>query len=1298
MNGTMDLLQKNALTNLKQYAENRGSTLESSMEGNWSNLSTLEQRTSLAVTRWISKTGRNIDSLLLDDKEKNEMISDLSDAALLTLRQNAVTGVFVYFVDSTNQEDNAICNGLYVRDLNPNSTPSDYSDLSLLRGSAQIAQRYRIPLDNLWREDITFSTQYAAQDESYFSFLKTVRDHMDLDSSDISTWIGPHRVSPDSGLDANDCMSYVRPVIVNGQVVAVIGTEVLMKYLRSGFPYSDFGATGQGGYALLSYDGNATLEKNQLDCTILDVTGSYINFALNRVDHTTLMGTDMDGVYTLETPDHEEMQVSFYPMSLYKSNTPFGTKALGVAAISTNRLAFAASAQLQNSIYTGAIIAFILGMMFLFVIVRHITSPIQKVSWQLENCPADEILVMDKGATHEIATLYDNLNSLRAQRTVSDAALQEERQRYLIALESTKELFIEYDAIKDEMTLFFFRQTEQGSAPKPTVLANFTERVKQGEFSPKDSIETLLQLTLGQLKAQASIRIKAPLIAHIVDAEPDQGYFWYAPKVKNLYDASENLSKVIGMVREITEEKRLERQSNEAQFKDLTTGFYTHEYGMQIVKTKALKHWERQIPFTVCIIKLEQVEHYEAHHGRMYVAVLMEELARQIEQQIDEDDIVVRYSNDEILLFAQDSNIQRSLTNLERLYGYVQQIIMTQEIQPVLSCGLISGIGDLGIDEMVHRAGYALAHSSKTGKPEVYSPMTKAGTEITSESAGKPVAIHVEISLDNLHSVVYDLFEQTVDVIPTLKMALMLMGNLFHLDEIVVAAYDHDFDVNHVRMQWNRMPTIPYSDRIEKIDPADYRVFTEEYLDGGTLLYQTSSMLDAPEGVRTMLCVTDGPDAITYCCTMYENGRDNGRILFRSHDMERQWDEHTMNLMMDVTRIISAYLYILKSNSASKSKSEFLSRVSHEIRTPMNAIIGMTAIAQEQMDDKERVMDCLNKIDFSAKHLLGLINDVLDMSKIESGKLNIESAPFDLMSVFEALDILMRPQIDDKGIQFDVVKDFAPARVIGDEHRIRQVLINFLSNALKFTPEGGSIQLTGAALESPQPDAMRLRFSVKDSGRGIDKESQTKIFGAFEQAGNTETRSIGTGLGLAICRSIITAMGSNIELVSALGEGSEFSFILTLPFADDEGESQHITETVDYAALKDKRLLLVDDNEINIEIADYVLRDGGMQVDHAVNGQDALDRFLSSPPGTYDAILMDIQMPIMDGHEATRQIRKSVEHPDARTIPIIAMTANAFDEDMKISIESGMNGHLAKPLDKKKLYAILHDAICGTQQ
>jgi PAS domain S-box-containing protein len=373
--------------------------------------------------------------------------------------------------------------------------------------------------------------------------------------------------------------------------------------------------------------------------------------------------------------------------------------------------------------------------------------------------------------------------------------------------------------------------------------------------------------------------------------------------------------------------------------------------------------------------------------------------------------------------------------------------------------------------------------------------------------------------------------------------------------------------------------------------------------------------------------------------------------------------------------------------SASKVKSDFLARMSHEIRTPMNAIVGMSHIIKQSADDKDKVLSSINNIIMSSAHLLGLLNNILDMSKIEAGKFEIANEPFSICNAIDEVSSIIAQRCHDKNINFFSNSSKLPNFVLlGDKLRLCQILINLLGNAAKFTPAEGYIALSVDLHEETDND-VSVTFSVVDNGIGMKEEQAANLFKAFEQADNTiSSRFGGTGLGLVISQNLANMMGGCITVKSIEGEGSVFEFTLKFAKSDRELVNKEVVLDID---LKGKRILIVEDIEINRVITKEILLPAGVIVEEAVNGAEAVKMFERSPINYYNLIFMDIQMPIMNGYEATGAIR-ALEREDAQSVPIIAMTANAYSEDVKQSIQSGMNDHIAKPIDVQTIFMKLN--------
>ena len=387
------------------------------------------------------------------------------------------------------------------------------------------------------------------------------------------------------------------------------------------------------------------------------------------------------------------------------------------------------------------------------------------------------------------------------------------------------------------------------------------------------------------------------------------------------------------------------------------------------------------------------------------------------------------------------------------------------------------------------------------------------------------------------------------------------------------------------------------------------------------------------------------------------------------------------------------------AENANKAKTDFLSNMSHDIRTPMNAIIGMTSLIRHDAGNKAKVIEYADKIDISSQHLLGIINDVLDMSKIEAGKTVFKYTDFSILDFITELNTIFHSQIDEKNQTLTIIKEnIRHEWVNGDQVHLMQIFSNLVSNAVKYTQEGGKIQFLVEECETKSSVYAKYRFLVSDNGMGMSADFKDTIFDAFTRAESSMTNKIqGTGLGMAITKNLVEAMGGSIDVESELGQGSCFEVLIDLRIAEDRFVSSAEQAEKDEPAgnvLKGMRFLCAEDNELNAEILMELLKIEGAECTICENGKRVLEAFEQSAPGDYDMILMDVQMPVMNGYEATKAIRRS-SHELAKTIPIIAMTANAFSEDIQHSLAAGMNAHVSKPVEMKVLEKTIRSIKSG---
>ena len=483
-------------------------------------------------------------------------------------------------------------------------------------------------------------------------------------------------------------------------------------------------------------------------------------------------------------------------------------------------------------------------------------------------------------------------------------------------------------------------------------------------------------------------------------------------------------------------------------------------------------------------------------------------------------------------------------------------------------------------------------------------------------------------------------------------------------------------------------PSGPYGDLLrtagEVVDPDAYKDFLENFSSenirklvsrrvrnfGGDFLRRFGNEMRWVS-VRILFDESLAPEEVVLC--------------FQEVEEEKQRELRQRRLLEDA-------LEIARKNEV--SKQSFFSNMSHDMRTPLNAIIGLSDLAAGHVEDPEKVREYLKKINFSSRQLLGLINDILDMSRMEQGKLVLNSKEFDLKQCMEECVGSFRFQAEAARKTLTLQMDVRDAQVMGDPFRIGQVMNNLLSNAVKFTREGDSIRVTVTQMEAAPGQLCKYRLVIADTGIGMSKEYLPHLFEPYSREMRFgERQAVGTGLGMPITQSIVTQMNGEIHVESAPGEGTTFTIILPFAIAHKQAQAAEAADGGEEAfSLEGKRILLAEDNEVNMEITTELLQMNGVAVTQAWNGAEAVERFREAEAFAFDAILMDMQMPVMDGCEAARRIR-ALRRPDARKVPIVAVTANAFAEDIAATSAAGMDAHVSKPIDFAHLVKVLRECI-----
>lgn len=870
--------------------------------------------------------------------------------------------------------------------------------------------------------------------------------------------------------------------------------------------------------------------------------------------------------------------------------------------------------------------------------------------------------------------------------------LEHEKKRYRIALDSSSDVIFEYDLLND--SYISYGSFGRYALPKttPILTKGFLSLLRKGELCHRDYVERYITFITGENTEPIEIREK-------YEEEGKEKYIWVAMEGTPIYDNG-ILVRIIGKKTNINEKKEKEKAALEVVQRDRLTKLYTRNVGENLIRQYLQKKNDDE-EGTLILLDLDNFQKINDTYGYTFGDAILEEVAEVIKAATRQHDIAVRYGGDEFLIVMKNTEAGKTATYGRRIYEKIGNLYVGEKENITISCsvGMVSTKMAKDYLTLFQYADGMLAYVKSHGKNDVlcYSPTSK----VVLEMQGEPyIEGNIDTEIDetlsekgneDIVSFAFSILEQTKDMRSAINLLLGKVGRKLELNKISIIESDANFLSNIITFEWVAKKEFHDSICKYEISQEERSLWISCFDAEGLFVMKDDWRENFTDGIKLE---GNAPRVRNQLYSaIYEEGEFKGAVVFEHSDDKYKWPKDIRTKLKEVSKIISTHITKANADIASKAKTEFLSRMSHEIRTPMNAIMGMTTIAQSVIGNDKKVEECLGKISTSTKYLLSLINDILDMSRIESGSMTVCFEPFDLDALVDEIVVLMSAQAENKSITLEVKRAYQDRILIGDELRLNQVLINIVGNALKFTPEHGVITISVEQVMQEEGMAT-IRFSVKDTGIGINENNLTRIFNAFEQAeNNTARRFGGTGLGLAISSNLVKLMGGKLDVRSEEGKGSEFFFSIVFDVAEETPKYNVVEEKEEETyCLEGNRLLVVEDNPINAEIAQTVLEMAGVETEHADNGEVAIQMFEDREQGYYDAILMDIRMPVMDGLEATKRIR-TLGRADSRSIPIIAMTANAFDEDMKKSIESGMNGHLSKPIDIEKLYKVLQETI-----
>lgn len=1257
---------ENAVIGLDSHTvENRKVVLENDMIEQWSSVYKESDSLSSALTKVLSNHQMDMQGFMGSGKVQEEYLETVFYDMVEVLQYNSTSGIFLVLGNDGDTDSEGEYKGFWVRDSDPQTKTASRTDLLMERGSKVLSQNMSISLDTSWHTDFHFQGNGKRDaDDFFYQPYITAENYVDSRTSmkNLGYWSKPF-ILEDFYKDNHKMITYSAPLVYDKTVYGVLGIEVGVNDLTQFFQVKDLDSDLNAGFALVVDHGNGNYEGIAGEGALYD--------AVSRD------GSD----FVLEEPVQENLRLvqgaaigkqQIYGLvsnlELYSRNVPYEDTQWALCGFVTEDSVYGLISDVYERILGAILGSALMAVILVYFLVQYATEPVYHLVESVRG-GVKGIHGFQESGIQELDELHKVIENLTDTQMQTENQLLEEKERYRIAVESSQDAFFTYKC-KEKLLEIVNSKGNDG----------VWDCGKHPEFLDNDSIHPA-----DKAKLVNAVKSSDGVLDVDFRLQHANGEFqWVNLSGSITFDENKERSRVVGCIHNVHQHKLLEQAQKRKQIYDSITSFYRLGSGLEVVETLC-----RDDPEGVLVLlEIQQFSKIDERYGLIFGDIILEQFAGLLAKRFQEDGlnggIYIRAGADQMLVWlpvCTTGPIVRSVQGLEKEFGALTD---EKHLSLSLKCGIAVTGSRNSLSEALEQTKTALT-AARHGKQEImfYEELSTVEKACAVDVAFAEVASLERLKEMTLSSIALNLFDRDGDTSVVLDILALKLQEKYHLTDIVLTHFNGEYMVNNLLYCWKTWEKKDGWDGMVHCSEKQYQHFVETQ--------EMQQLLTSGESIWKEPLIqpfASGRNDIVFHMT--DNGQYSGSIVFRDIDQDVLEKKEECKCLEEISAIIQNRLNLERHDLSAKAKSDFLARMSHEIRTPMNGIIGMTEIALKDGQTEERRIDCLRKIEYSSEYLLGLINDILDMSKIESGKMRLIEEKCNLMEMIQGLRPLLEAKLNENNIQYIADIQLKNHWFMADSLRLNQVLVNLLGNALKYSRPDGHVWLTVRETEE-EKGFSNLYFQVRDDGIGIAPEKQQLIFRQFEQADNSENaRKQGTGLGLAISRRIVRMMDSDIKLESEPGKGSSFSFNVKLQPVS--GEKTTVTSQPEEISFPGKRILVVEDNELNMEIICTILENYGIKTEQAVNGKEAVRRMEESVPGYYDMIFMDIMMPEMDGLEATRTIR-NLDREDCKKIPIYAMSANAFDEDVKRSLASGMNGHLSKPVNLQVLEKTLQKVL-----
>ena len=1257
---------ENAVIGLDSHTvENRKVVLENDMIEQWSSVYKESDSLSSALTKVLSNHQMDMQGFMGSGKVQEEYLETVFYDMVEVLQYNSTSGIFLVLGNDGDTDSEGEYKGFWVRDSDPQTKTASRTDLLMERGSKVLSQNMSISLDTSWHTDFHFQGNGKRDaDDFFYQPYITAENYVDSRTSmkNLGYWSKPF-ILEEFYKDNHKMITYSAPLVYDKTVYGVLGIEVGVNDLTQFFQVKDLDSDLNAGFALVVDHGNGNYEGIAGEGALYD--------AVSRD------GSD----FVLEEPVQENLRLvqgaaigkqQIYGLvsnlELYSRNVPYEDTQWALCGFVTEDSVYGLISDVYERILGAILGSALMAVILVYFLVQYATEPVYHLVESVRG-GVKGIHGFQESGIQELDELHKVIENLTDTQMQTENQLLEEKERYRIAVESSQDAFFTYKC-KEKLLEIVNSKGNDG----------VWDCGKHPEFLDNDSIHPA-----DKAKLVNAVKSSDGVLDVDFRLQHANGEFqWVNLSGSITFDENKERSRVVGCIHNVHQHKLLEQAQKRKQIYDSITSFYRLGSGLEVVETLC-----RDDPEGVLVLlEIQQFSKIDERYGLIFGDIILEQFAGLLAKRFQEDGlnggIYIRAGADQMLVWlpvCTTGPIVRSVQGLEKEFGALTD---EKHLSLSLKCGIAVTGSRNSLSEALEQTKTALT-AARHGKQEImfYEELSTEEKACAVDVAFAEVASLERLKEMTLSSIALNLFDRDGDTSVVLDILALKLQEKYHLTDIVITHFNGEYMVNNLLYCWKTWEKKDGWDGMVHCSEKQYQHFVETQ--------EMQQLLTSGESIWKEPLIqpfASGRNDIVFHMT--DNGQYSGSIVFRDIDQDVLEKKEECKCLEEISAIIQNRLNLERHDLSAKAKSDFLARMSHEIRTPMNGIIGMTEIALKDGQTEERRIDCLRKIEYSSEYLLGLINDILDMSKIESGKMRLIEEKCNLMEMIQGLRPLLEAKLNENNIQYIADIQLKNHWFMADSLRLNQVLVNLLGNALKYSRPDGHVWLTVRETEE-EKGFSNLYFQVRDDGIGIAPEKQQLIFRQFEQADNSENaRKQGTGLGLAISRRIVRMMDSDIKLESEPGKGSRFSFNVKLQPVS--GEKTTVTSQPEEISFPGKRILVVEDNELNMEIICTILENYGIKTEQAVNGKEAVRRMEESVPGYYDMIFMDIMMPEMDGLEATRTIR-NLDREDCKKIPIYAMSANAFDEDVKRSLASGMNGHLSKPVNLQVLEKTLQKVL-----